>query len=383
MRARGLATILAVLAMLAIGLTYLLVAVVQIDPFRAPMRITVNLARSGGLLDHSGVTYRGYPVGRVNAIELRPGGVRVVVAVDPDTRIPADTDVAVANLSAAGEQYLDFRPRTERGPFLADGAVIDQRDTRLPTPFTDTVNHLATLAGQIDPAKVAVVVDEMSKAFNGSAPDIARALDGGDFLLAGLEEVLPETVSTLRNGRIVLGTVNDLRPELREFADSGRSLTGRLRDADPTIRTLLDDTPEHLKLIDDVVREDGPSVAALLGDLGTVTHVVATRLPAISQFLPELARVGPAAALIVKDGKAQVLADLYPRPSCDYGTPRRSPTIDGSPPPRIYKYCTQEGPRLQQRGSANVPRPRGDDTAGPPPGADPNERARGPRHYGG
>lgn len=378
---RSLMTVVAVLALFAVGLSYLLVGVVRIDPFRSPMRITVNLARSGGLLDHSDVTYRGYPIGRVQAIELRPGGVRVTVGVDPDARIPVDTDVAVANLSAAGEQYLDFRPRTDRGPFLTDRAVVDQRDTHVPVPFTDTVDHLATLAGQVDPAKVTVVVDEMAKAFNGSAPDIQRALDGGDFLLAGLEGVLPRTVGALRNGRIVLGTADDLRPELLRFARSGRDLTGRLDDADPRIRSLLDDSPDTLKLIDDVVRRDGPSVAALLGDLGTVAHVVAVRRPAISQFLPELSRVGPAVALVFKDGKARILSDLYPRPSCDYGTPRRPPTVAGSPPPRIYRYCTQDGPRLQQRGSANVPRPPGDDTAGPPKGADPNKRARGPSEY--
>ncbi|WP_325714957.1 MCE family protein [Pseudonocardia sp.] len=375
---RTLVTMLAMLVLLAIGLSYILIAVVQIDPFSRPMRVTVNAARSGGLLDHSQVTYRGFPVGRVSAIELRPGGVQITVNVDEGTRIPVDTDVVVANLSAAGEQYLDFRPRTDRGPFLTDGAVVDQRDTRTPLPFSQVVSNVSRLAGQVDTAKVSVVVDELSRAFNGTAPDIQRVLDGGDFLLAGLESVLPQTVNTLRNGRIVLGTVSDLRGDLIQFSHDGRDLTATLKDADPKIRELLNDSPDTLKLISDVVEKDGPSVGALLGDLATTSHVAAMRLPAISQFLPGLDKFGPLVAAVVKDGKVQFLADLYPRPTCDYGTPRRPPTIGGSPPPRIYRYCTQTGPRLQQRGSTNVPRPHGDDTAGPPPGADPEQRAQGP-----
>ena len=378
MKMRTLVTMLAMLVLLAIGLSYILIAVVQIDPFSRPMRVTVNAARSGGLLDHSQVTYRGFPVGRVSAIELRPGGVQITVNVDEGTRIPVDTDVVVANLSAAGEQYLDFRPRTDRGPFLTDGAVVDQRDTRTPLPFSQVVSNVSRLAGQVDTAKVSVVVDELSRAFNGTAPDIQRVLDGGDFLLAGLESVLPQTVNTLRNGRIVLGTVSDLRGDLIEFSHDGRDLTATLKDADPKIRELLNDSPDTLKLISDVVEKDGPSVGALLGDLATTSHVAAMRLPAISQFLPGLDKFGPLVAAVVKDGKVQFLADLYPRPTCDYGTPRRPPTIGGSPPPRIYRYCTQTGPRLQQRGSTNVPRPHGDDTAGPPPGADPEQRAQGP-----
>ncbi|HTF54592.1 MAG TPA: MCE family protein [Pseudonocardia sp.] len=378
MKMRTLVTMLAMLVLLAIGLSYILIAVVQIDPFSRPMRVTVNAARSGGLLDHSQVTYRGFPVGRVSAIELRPGGVQITVNVDEGTRIPVDTDVVVANLSAAGEQYLDFRPRTDRGPFLTDGAVVDQRDTRTPLPFSQVVSNVSRLAGQVDTAKVSVVVDELSRAFNGTAPDIQRVLDGGDFLLAGLESVLPQTVNTLRNGRIVLGTVSDLRGDLIQFSHDGRDLTATLKDADPKIRELLNDSPDTLKLISDVVEKDGPSVGALLGDLATTSHVAAMRLPAISQFLPGLDKFGPLVAAVVKDGKVQFLADLYPRPTCDYGTPRRPPTIGGSPPPRIYRYCTQTGPRLQQRGSTNVPRPHGDDTAGPPPGADPEQRAQGP-----
>ncbi|HEX4252486.1 MAG TPA: MCE family protein [Pseudonocardia sp.] len=382
MKTRSLMTMLAMLVLLAIGLSYILIAIVQIDPFNRPMRVTVNAARSGGLLDHSQVTYRGFPVGRVAAIGLRPGGVRITVNIDQGSQIPMDTDVVIADLSAAGEQYLDFRPRTDRGPYLADGGVVDERDTRTPVPFSQVVSNVSTLAEQVDPAKVGLVIDELSKAFSGSAPDIQRVLDGGDFLLAGLQSVLPQTVDALHNGRIVLGTVSDLQGDLIQFSHDGRDLTSTLKDSDPKIRDLVDDSPDTLKLIDDVVRKDGPSVGALLGDLGTTAHVVALRQPAISQFLPELNRMGPLVAAIVRDGKLQLLGDVYPRPSCDYGTPRRPPTIGGSPPPRIYRYCTQTGPRLQQRGSANVPRPHGDTTAGPPPGTNPEQRADEPKDSG-
>lgn len=368
-------TLLAVAAMFVVGLSYLLTQVIGIDPFHPPMTVTVDLARTGGLLQTSQVSYRGYPVGRVKEIRMRPGGVRVKVAIDRDADIPVDTDVVVAALSAAGEQYLDFRPRTDHGPFLADGAVVDQRDTRIPLPFTQVISDLVNLTDQVDPAQLTSVVTEMGHAFGGSAPDIQRIIDGGDTLLAGLEGVLPNTVRALHSGRIVLGTANDLRGELTDFSGHAEGFTGTLRDADPAFRQLLADSPDTLALLDDVVRSAGPSVTALLGDLGTVGHVVALRRPALSQILPELSKVGPTLAGVVRDGKLQAILETYPRPTCDYRTPRRLPTVGGEPSPRIYRYCDQTGPRLQQRGSANVPRPSGDDTAGPPKGADPDQRA--------
>jgi len=369
-------TLLAVGAMLAVGLTYLLTQVIGIDPFHPPMTVTVELARTGGLLQTSPVSYRGYPVGRINEIRMRPGGVRVRVDIDQGTEIPVDTDVVIAALSAAGEQYLDFRPRTDRGPYLTDGAVVDQRQTRLPLPFTQVIADLVNLTDQVDPAQLTSVVTEMNHAFGGSAPDIQRIVDGGDVLLGGLESVLPNTVRALHSGRIVLGTANDLRPELADFAGHAKGFTGPLRATDPAFRQLLSDSPETLALLDDVVRSAGPSVTALLGDLGTVGHVVALRRPALSQILPGLSRLGPTLAGVVQEGKIHAVLDAYPHPTCDYHTPRRLATVGGEPAPRINRYCDQTGPWLQQRGSANVPRPPGDDTAGPPKGADPDRRAR-------
>jgi hypothetical protein len=128
----------------------------------------------------------------------------------------------------------------------------------------------------------------------------------------------------------------------------------------------LDNAPETLALVDDVIKKDGPSVGSLLGRLLPPVRVLADRRPALGQLFPELSTLGPAAASITDGTTLRAEVDAYPRPSCDYGTPRRAPTIGGSPPPRLYGYCIQVDPLLAQRGSTNVPRPPGDHTAGPP-----------------
>jgi virulence factor Mce-like protein len=368
-------TLVAVAVLCVAGLAYLLLAVARLNPFEQPMRMTVDLGRSGGLLSTSPVTYRGYQVGKVEDIALRPGGVRVTVSIEEGTQIPADTEVAVGDLSAAGEQYLDFRPRTDGGPFLADGAVIHPADTRTPVPFAQLVGNLTGMIEQVDPDKLNIAVHEARLAFDGSAPDMQQILDGGLYVLNGLTSVLPETINTLRNGQTTLGTVADLRGQIAQFGGSARGLTGRLRGADGTIRTVLEDSPGTLDLVHHVIKENGSAAGSFLGNLVSVTDVVDDRLPAISQFLPNLSKIGPTASGFITNSSINALADLYPRPTCDYGTPRRLPQLAGSPSPRIYRYCTQTGPRLQQRGANNVPRPSGDDTAGPPRGAHPEDRA--------
>lgn len=367
---------LGLLVVLVVGVVYVLIGVVRIDPRNDRWTVTVNLAQSGGLLDRSEVTYRGVPVGKIKDIRLRPGGVSVELLIDEHTKIPTDTDVVIAGLSAAGEQYLDFRPRTESGPFLADGAVIEEGRTTLPTPFAELMVHLNQFADQIDPKKLDVVITELATAFSGAGPDLKKILDGGDYLLAGLEGVLPETISLLDHGRILLDTASDLSDELGRLATSGTTFGATLRAADPEVRALLDKAPGALDLVDGLIKENKPTMAALLGDLSTVSEVVALRLPGLGSLLPDMADGAKALTGIVQNGGLVALVDIYPRLSCDYGVPRRLPTEGGSPPAALYNYCTQRDPTLQQRGSANAPRPDGDDTAGPPKGVTGAERAR-------
>lgn len=354
---RVLLSNLALVALLAVGAGYLLVDVMRIDPTASSYTVTVQLAKSGGLLDASDATYRGSRIGQVGNIRLRPGGVAVDVRIDEGVRVPADSEVAVANLSAAGEQYLDFRPRTRNGPFLRQGSVVTEKDTRTPTPFANLMMHIRDLSKQIDPGKLDTVVSELADASGGTGPELRRIFDGGQFLLTGLEQVLPETVRTLKNGSITLNTAYDLRDQVTLLSKGGKTLGDQLRASDPEIRELLDDSPEALALVDSLIEEKRPTLAALLGDLGTVSEIVSVRTPAVAELLPGLAKLGDALSGVVRDGVMRTRADIWPRGTCDYGTPRHVPVEVRPGPPPLDRHCTKYGPTLQQRGAYNAPRP--------------------------
>ena len=67
---------------------------------------------------------RGIKVGRVTGIETTATGLAVSIDLDHAHPVPADSAISVENLSAAGEQYIDFKPKLIAPPYFSDGAVI-------------------------------------------------------------------------------------------------------------------------------------------------------------------------------------------------------------------------------------------------------------------
>ncbi|RJQ79765.1 MCE family protein [Pseudonocardiaceae bacterium YIM PH 21723] len=348
------------LAVMVLSLAYLTVEVAQVDPTARTYRITVQLPAGGGLLDNSAVSYRGVQIGRVERIRLRPGGVAVTARLDADTQVPADTQAVVAALSAAGEQYLDFRPRSATGPYLADGAIVSEKDTAIPVPFAQLLSHVGGLADQIDPAKLDVITTELATATAGSGQKLGTIIDGGQFLLSGLHEVLPETVRSLHNGGQVLSTVAELDPQLRQIGGNGKAIGQQLAAADPAIRHLLDTAPGALDQFTELAITNKPTMLALLGNLATTGQMLAQRTATVDTLISSAARFGGSVPMVFRDGALYAVLELYPQRQCDYNVPHRPPTeVAATPLPMLDNHCTENRPDLQQRGSQNAPRPGG------------------------
>jgi phospholipid/cholesterol/gamma-HCH transport system substrate-binding protein len=123
--------------------------------------VTLDLPQAGGLYPNADVTYRGVAVGRVGAVRLVPGGVQADLDIsDSAPHIPADTQAAVADLSAVGETYVDLRPRTAAGPYLRAGSVISQADSQIPPPVTDLLGAVDSLANSVPAGALRTLVNE-------------------------------------------------------------------------------------------------------------------------------------------------------------------------------------------------------------------------------
>ncbi|MBC7301455.1 MAG: MCE family protein [Nocardia sp.] len=360
---------------LVLGCLYLGGAVLRIDPSRSQYVVTVELATSGGLSVGSDVTFRGWRVGRVSSVGVSGDGIAAVAEIDGGTEIPVGGTVAVNRLSAAGEQYLDFRPVSEGGPYLRDGSVVERARTSVPVPMQSVLANMSGLVGGMNPERLTVIVDELDKALAGGPDGLRNMISGMSRAMAGLTELLPQTQQLLRNLEVIAETTSHAQPDLSTLTASGTALFRQFTAADMELRHLLEQGPGQLATLGGFVSRTHDPITDLVTNFVAITKAAKLRQPALEALFPSLSRFADALGVPAHDGGFFILVDPWPRPSCDYDTVPVVPTTEVTDTRvRLYNYCVTSNPALQVRGSANAPRPPGPDNgAGPPPGVAGNE----------
>ncbi|WP_280235684.1 MlaD family protein [Nocardia cyriacigeorgica] len=357
------------IAMLVAGSGYIAVDIVRFNPLRETYRVTVSMPGSGGLLPNNDVTLRGVRVGTVRSVRLSEAGVTAVADIDAGTRISLDTAAAVQRLSAAGEQYLDLRPSTGEGPYLADGSVIDA--TRVSTPVTieSFLSNTGELIGGLNPQRLTVIVDELDKALTDGPGRLRTVIAGISHAMAGLTGMLPQTTQLIRNLSIIAETTAHAQPDLSTLVRGSGVLFDQLTAADQEVRRLLDLGPGELATLGGVIAETTDPITDLVTNIVAITRAARLRTPAMRALFPAI-RLGSAAMGIpAHDNAFHTLTDIWPRPTCEYDTVPVSPAEVSDGRVRLHNYCVTTRPEIQIRGSANAPRPNvPDNGSGPPPG---------------
>jgi phospholipid/cholesterol/gamma-HCH transport system substrate-binding protein len=160
---------LAILAVLTLlGAAYMAVGVLDISPTKQVTRLTLMLDSSGGLMSTSEVTMRGIKVGRVAGIETTTTGLAVSIELDHEHPVPADSAISVENLSAAGEQYIDFKPKLIAPPYFSDGTVIPADRVAQLVTGADLLKKANALMSALNIDQVHTIINNMSAAFAGN-----------------------------------------------------------------------------------------------------------------------------------------------------------------------------------------------------------------------
>ncbi len=294
--------------------------------------ITVTMPRTGGLFEGSSASYRGVEVGEVKSIVLDGKGVKVTVKLKSDVQIPQDVEAKVRSLSPVGEQYIDFRPRTTGGPYLADGDRVTATAEDLPVSIAKMVSGLQAAMRQVDPDKVRSVLHEINTAFDGSGEELRQLLANTETLLDTVDTTWPTAEKVLTQGRTTLKIFADNRQLLTDFAASAATVGTWFLQWNPQLREVLTRMPGDLA--DVMVLIDGVDhrLPGLLKNVNPLTKFLALRGPHLQATLSMTPYGLGRFASVMYNGYMNVTASLEETPSiCTYvdnkGDPMEAPAV--------------------------------------------------------
>jgi phospholipid/cholesterol/gamma-HCH transport system substrate-binding protein len=323
------------------------------------MTVHATLPASGGLFVGSEVTYRGVKVGKVSGMHVIPKGVRVDLALKEGTRLPRSSKVFVHNLSAVGEQYLDFEPPSKAGPYLRAGQTIAGDAQSMPESTDDLITSMDRLVGSVDRNELSTAVSELGTMFRGTADPLSRMVDAGAKFVEEAEASQQETIDLLGTGNTVLTTQQANADNIRTFARDLASFTAGLKGSDKDIRVLLEGGAPALDEVRSLLTGLEPTLPVFISNLVTVNQVLTARLPAVEQTLVTFPRVFASGFTGTPgDGYGHINLQMdYTVPPCTKGYKPIDEWLPGTytGDPATYPARCESGPPINQRGSKYAP----------------------------
>ncbi|MHC1562843.1 MCE family protein [Actinomycetospora sp. C-140] len=345
-----------------------------------PYVVKVELADSGGIFPDASVSYRGVEIGKVGDMRVTPQGLEVDLEIEKDSPdVPASSTAVITNRSAVGEQFVDLQPPSDAGPYLDDGSVIPQQQTRTPVPVDQLLADLNSLATSVPLPELRTTVDELYKAFDRAGPDLQRLLDGTNALIPDAIRNLPQFTQLLRDGRIVLNTQASLGPQIISFSRDLQLFTAQLKADDPNLRRLVNSAPPAARELEGLIRDVGPDLSRTIANLLTVSRILEPRQTAIQQVLVTYPALSAAAPSVLKDandpgpdGRVHfgLVLNVADPPYCRNGYLQpdagwRPATAKDFLPMDTSVRCN-EAPPVDVRGAQNLPAPYDSENPGSP-----------------
>lgn len=283
---------LALVVVTILGVYFIAIDVMQYRIGTPRFTVTAYMPNAGGLYPGADVDYRGVGVGNVTSLDLSTTGVAVKVGINPGTHIPDNGIARIKDLSALGEQYLDFEPSSPGGPYLHAGSVIPASRIILPIPIGTTLIDLGTLLNSVNVQDVRTVESYLTSAFIGTGPSLRTIIVTGQRLFESLVAAQPETANLIVDGNTDLRTLQATDGDLTTFSQGLAQLTAQLKTSNADLRALLDNASVAAAQLNPFLAANSSSLASVIANLSTDSQASATYQPAVQalfEILPVVA----------------------------------------------------------------------------------------------
>jgi len=217
-RVRDVGSFVAFAMMIAFAISYMGSLGLRIGPPPHRTNVSMMVSDINSLVVGSNVLLRGVPVGKVSNITSSVEGATVDFYIENRYRVPVDSDVRLANLSALGESYIGLVPRSQSGPMLREGQRIATDNVIQPPSISELTASVVRVVNQLDP-------DALKR------------------IIAETDAALPDPISTLPNlthaSTLLRNTAADMKGHGRALIENFDTLLGNATWVGPVLANLI------------------------------------------------------------------------------------------------------------------------------------------------
>jgi phospholipid/cholesterol/gamma-HCH transport system substrate-binding protein len=270
-------------------------------------------AAGQGLLSGSDVKIRGVNVGEVSNIRLVDNRALIRIRIEDGTQIPESAQAVIRPKTLFGEKFIDILPGDDEltGPYLVDGDEIV--DTLGGFELEQVLTDAYPVLEAVDPAELAVILDELATAGRGLGPNINDSIvnaatlaelgasNDAEFrqftsdlalLAEELDVIAPDLVAGARDLNVALPTLNARSDQLDEALTQTARLaadvadvleaneaftTNALTDGSRTLQTVFDRRSQIQPLLLGVARYTRTLADAVRIEVGDGTLMAAVK----------------------------------------------------------------------------------------------------------
>ena len=234
--AKNILSFAAFAVIIAIAAAYIGSFGLRMGPPAHRINLSMAVPDVKGLVVGSSVLLRGAAIGKVTGVSSSVSNATIDFYIDADQCVPVDSDVRLDNLSALGEAFVGFIPRTAHGPMLTDGQRIATESIIVPPSISQLATSVVRVLNQMDPVQLKQILGEADAALPDPEqvlPNLSRASMLTRNMVAGLhgtgQEVLANFQTLLRNAGWVGPTLAEVGPPVRASGENiSRVWTGMM-----------------------------------------------------------------------------------------------------------------------------------------------------------
>ncbi|MGY4709656.1 MlaD family protein [Mycolicibacterium sp. CBM1] len=284
-------------AIIAVASAYIGSFGLRVSPPDHRINLSMDVPDVKGLVVGSSVLLRGAVIGKVTAVSASIDAATVDFYLEGSQKIPVDSEVRLENLSALGEAFIGFRPRSTQAPFFTDGQHIATQSVIAPPSISQFATTVVRVLDQMDPQQLKRILNEADAALPEPGevlPNLSRASVLTRNMLSGLNgrgaEVLANFQTLLQNAGWVGPKLADAGGPVRTAGlDLARVWKGMMK-------TVAWNNPQNMQLFQKYLDR----IQKFLDDRGSDIKVISQAL------LPQFSGIGGA---LMNFDTAQILSN--------------------------------------------------------------------------